>query len=97
MEFILKPSKFFLEQITELSDKTKRILENKLILAKQNPFRGKRILGYDLFLFRIRFEDAGKEKRAIYVVEENCVKVLCILDRDNDYKDLKKYLKKLGY
>ena len=52
MEFELKPSEFFLEQIEELSDKVSRIVEDKLRLLKINPFRFKRIEGYNLFLFR---------------------------------------------
>ncbi|MBI2135550.1 hypothetical protein HYU06_00590 [Candidatus Woesearchaeota archaeon] len=97
MEYIIKPSEFFLEQISELSDDAARIVEDKIRMLKINPFRFKRIEGYSLFLFRIRFEDNRKEKRAIYLVDKPYVKILCILDRDNDYKGLKKYLKQLGY
>lgn len=97
MDFILKPSKFFLEQLDELDKKAKRIVEEKLILAKKNPYRFKRIHGYSLFLFRIRFEDNKKEKRVIYLIDKPFVKILCVLNRDKGYKDLKKYLKKLGY
>ena len=60
MEYELKPSQFFLQQIEELSSESKRIIENKLRLAKVNPFRNKRIHGYNLFLFRIRFEEFEK-------------------------------------
>lgn len=93
----LLPSEFFLEQLDELTDKSKRIIEEKLLLIKENPYRHKRIQGYNLFLFRIRFEDNHKEMRLIYLVDKPDVKLLCILNRDNDYKDLKKYLTKLGY
>ena len=97
MEYILKPSLFFLEQVDELSDKAASIVDDKLKLLKINPFRFKRIEGHDLFLFRIRFEDNNKEKRIIYLVNKPNVELICILDRDKDYKDLRKYLKKLGY
>ena len=97
MEYILKPSKFFLEQLDDLNDKAKNILEDKLKLLKVNPFRFKRIEGYGLFLFRIRFEDNSKEKRVIYLIDKPYVEILCILDRSKEYKDLNKYLKKLGY
>ncbi len=96
MEYVLKPSHFFLEQIEDLSDKGARIVEDKLRLLKKNPFRFKRIEGYNLFLFRIRFEDKRKEKRIIYAVDKPNVEILCILDRDKEYKDLQKYLKNLG-
>ncbi len=97
MEYELKPSHFFLQQVEELSDGAARIVENRLRLVKINPFRNKRIEGYGLFLFRIRFEDNKKEKRVIYLVDKPYIKLICILDRDNDYKDLRKYLKNLGY
>lgn len=97
MEYILKPSQFFLQQIDGLSDEAARIIEGKLKLVKINPFRNKRIHCYNLFLFRIRFEDQHKEKRVIYLVDKPFVKILCILDRDKEYNDLKKYLKNLGY
>lgn len=94
---VLKPSQFFLEQVDELSNKAAVLLEEKLKLLKINPFRFKRIEGYNLFLFRIRFEDNRKEKRAIYLVNKPYVEIICILDRNKEYKDLKKYLNKLGY
>ncbi|MBI3035078.1 hypothetical protein HYY71_02040 [Candidatus Woesearchaeota archaeon] len=97
MEYELKPSHFFLQQIDELSDEAKRVVENRLRLVKVNPFRNKRIQGYNLFLFRIRFEEQHREKRIIYLVDKPYVKLICILDSDKEYKDLNKYLKGLGY
>lgn len=97
MEYEFKPSHFFLQQVEELSDEAARIVEDKLRLVKINPFRNKRIEGYGLFLFRIRFEDNKREKRVIYLVDKPYIKLLCLLDRKGDYKDLKKYLKSLGY
>jgi len=97
MEYELKPSHFFLQQIEELSDEAKKVVENRLRLVKVNPFRNKRIQGYNLFLFRIRFEEYHREKRVVYLVDKPYVKLICILDRDKEYKDLKKYLKSLGY
>lgn len=92
--FELIPTNFFLEQAEYLSDKSKRIISDKMKLIKINPFRYKRIFGYGLVLFRIRFKDRGKKKRLIYLVEDGRVKVVCILDRSNDYKDLRDYLRK---
>jgi len=93
-EYELIPSKFFLKQLDLISVEALQIIESKLNLIKQNPFRFKRIKGYDLFLFRIRFQDRRKEKRIIYLVNKPKVKIICILDRSNDYKDLKKFLNK---
>ncbi|HLG24656.1 MAG TPA: hypothetical protein VI564_07040 [Candidatus Nanoarchaeia archaeon] len=97
MNYTLIPTEFFLKQIDELNSQAKSIIIQRLELIKINPFRNKRIEGYSLFLFRIRFEDNKKEKRVIYLVDKPKVYVLCILDRDKGYKDLKKYLKSLGY
>ena len=97
MVYVLKPSHFFLQQADELSDEAAKLIGVKLKLAKVNPYRYKRIFGYRLFLFSIRFEDGRKEKRVVYLVDKPFIKILCILDRDKEYKDLKKYLKKLGY
>lgn len=97
MKYDIRPSKFFLEQVDDLSSEAAKLILDKLQLVKENPFRYKRIHGYELFLFRIRFADERKEKRVIYLVDKPDVKVLCILDRDKGYKDLNSYLKKLGY
>jgi hypothetical protein len=97
MEYELKPSLFFLQQVEELSDEAAKIIEDRLRLVKINPFRNKRIEGYSLFLFRIRFEDNKREKRVVYLVDKPYIKLICILDRKDDYKDLKKYLNNLGY
>lgn len=95
--WIIKPSYFFLEQLDSISDKAAKIIDEKLQLAKINPYRNKRIHEHNLFLFRIRFEDNQKEKRVIYIIRRPFIKVLCIIDRDKEYKNLKKYLKKLEY
>lgn len=97
MKWVLKPSAFFLEQLDGISDEAARIIDEKLKLVKINPYRSKRIRGYSLFLFRIRFSDSRKEKRIVYLIDNPYIKILCILDRDKEYKDLKKYLKRLGY
>lgn len=97
MGYILKPSQFFLEQCGELSDKAARIVEDKLRLLKVNPFRNKKLEGYPLFLFRVRFEDNQKEKRVVYLVDKPEVKIICIIERDSGYKKLRTFLKLQGY
>jgi len=97
MIYNLIPSKFFLKQLDLLSSKSLKIVESKLLLLKSNPFRFKRIVGQDIVLFRIRFSELNKDKRIIYLVDGNKIKVLCILDRKNNYSDLKNYLLKCSY
>lgn len=96
MSYEVIPSKVFLEQLDNLSDESKILIEKKITIIEENPFHFKRIIGHNLFLFRIRFEDLRREKRLIYLVEKNQVILLCILDRDKEYKDLEKYLQRLG-
>ncbi|MCK4997455.1 hypothetical protein KAS08_04070 [Candidatus Pacearchaeota archaeon] len=96
MNYILKPTNLFLEQLDNLSYKSRQILKEKLETLKINPILNKRIPEYNLFLFRIRFSDLRKEKRVIYFLDKKDVKILYILDRDNNYKDLKKYLVRFG-
>jgi len=96
MNYVLVPTKFFLEQLDELSYKARQLLREKLELLKVDPARNKRVLGYNLFLFRIRFSDFRKEKRVVYLIKGDEVRILCILDRDKDYKDLRGYLRRFG-
>jgi len=94
VEYNLKPTKFLLEQINELSPKAKSILKEKFNLLKIHPARFKQIEGYPYNLFRIRFQDLNKSKRLIYSIDKNEIKLLCIINRDKDYKQLDKYLSK---
>jgi mRNA-degrading endonuclease RelE of RelBE toxin-antitoxin system len=96
-DYKIIPSRFFLEQLEELSADSRSLIKEKLLLIKINPYRYKRIKGYGLFLFRIRFEDERKEKRVIYLLDGRKVKILCILDRDHEYKDLRNFLRRYGY
>lgn len=95
MNYVLKPTFLFLEQVDELSYRARQLLKKKLELLKINPTRNKRILGYNLFLFRIRFSDSKREKRVVYLLDKKEIKILCILNRDKGYKDLKIYLRRL--
>jgi mRNA-degrading endonuclease RelE of RelBE toxin-antitoxin system len=81
------------KQLLDLDNKSKRILKDKLNIAKENPFHFKRLTGFNKPTFRIRFSD-NLEKRLIYILEDNLIKLICILDRKKDYKDLDKYLSK---
>ena len=46
MEYEIIPSKFFLEQLDNISDEAAKIIEEKLHLAKINPYRFKKIEGF---------------------------------------------------
>ena len=94
MKYTIISTILFISQFKELHGKTRKNLKEKIELLKENPFRNKSLVSYKNF-FRIRFIDLNLEKRLIYSVKKDAVKLLFILDRKNDYKDLRKYLKKI--
>lgn len=97
MNFIIKALEIFENQIKDLDEKSKRIIQDKIILIKSNPYRYKKIHSR-LFskVFRVRLNIRGEETRLVYVVIEPNIILVCLLDRKKDYKDLEKYLKKIS-
>ena len=96
MSHEIKALKFFQQQISQLDEKSKRIIYDKIRLIKENPYRYKRIHSKQYSkVFRIRLSIQSKETRLIYVVIEPNIILVCLLDRDKDYSDLEKYLSKI--
>jgi len=96
MKFNIEATDEFYKQLDELDEKTKRILDNKLQLLKENPYRFKKLQGYKLKLFRIRFNVHDKAVRLVYTIIEPNVVLICFIARKKDYKDLTNYLKQFG-
>jgi len=96
MSFEIISSKFFIKQLEEFDSKTKRLIHEKIQLIKENPYRNKKVHS-KIFsrVFRVRLRIQGKEKRLIYVVLSPKIILACFIDRNKDYKDLEKYLKKI--
>jgi len=96
MNFELKPTDTFLEQIEKLSEKSKLQIKKKLELIKQNPFRFKAIHArlYSK-VFRVRLSIGSKETRLVYVVLGSKIILVCLLYRNKDYKELENYLAKI--
>jgi len=90
----IKISDDCLSQIKKLDEKAKEIIYSKIKLLESNPFHFKRLTGFNKPLFRIRFKSQNLEKRLVFVVDGNLVKLICILDRKHDYNDLAKYFEK---
>lgn len=95
MKFKLVSTKDFQEQSKNLDKKTKRIIDNKLDLILENPFRFKALKSSGHRLFRIPFKINSKEMRLIYKIIKPNIILICLLERKHNYKDLKKYLKNL--
>ena len=79
-----------LEEIATLDPSAAQLLERKLHLARENPFRYKRLYSPGRHLFCIKFSDRRKEKRLVYEVEKDAIIVRRIIDRDKDYRELRK-------
>lgn len=93
MRFEIKALEFFKNQIEQLDEKSRRIIDDKIQLIKENPYRYKRIRSKSFSkVFRIRISLQKKETRIIYVIIKNNIILVCLLDRKKDYKDLEKYL-----
>lgn len=96
MSFEIKATKHFLGQLAELSDSAKQLVDQKIDLIAQNPYRYKKLRSKQLSkVFRVRLNLDGQEKRLVYTVLEPNIILVVLLDRKSDYKDLEKYLKKL--
>ena len=89
MSFEVIASKFFLKQIKELDSKSKKLIHNKIQLIKENPSRNKKIHSNKFSrVFRVRLNINGKEKRLVYVILSPKIILVCLIDRDENYKDL---------
>lgn len=96
MTFKVIPTKFFLEQLSNLDAKSKRIVGSKVDMLRVNPYRFKRIHSKKFSkVFRIRLSLSGKDVRLVYVILEPNVILVCLLERSRGYKDLERYLKRL--
>lgn len=96
MSFKIIPSNTFLKQLKKINPKNRKLIEDKIELIKENPFRYKKIHSKDFSkVFRIRFSLDKKETRLSYTIVEPNIILVCLLNRKKDYKDLEKYLREL--
>ena len=96
MKFELVATEIFIEQIKNLDKKSKEQIKNKIDLISSNPFRFKRIHSKTIpNVFRVRLNIRHNEMRLIYAVLSPNIILVCLLNRKNNYTDLKKYLKEL--
>ncbi len=95
MSYNVKSLGIFERQVDRESQKSRRIISDKIRLIRENPYRFKRIHSKKFGkTFRIRLNLDKREVRMIYVILEPNVILVCLLERKNDYKDLEKYLNK---
>lgn len=95
MTLSLKPSKVFLAQVRELPQDERLLIAEKLELAKLNPYRYKSLSVPGLTkVFEIKITLKGLYSRIVYTIEGSELRVECIINRKNDFKDLVKLLHK---
>ena len=96
MKYAVKALGGFDKQVGKESKKSRKIIDDKIRLIEENPYRFKRIYSKRFRkAFRVRLNLDRREVRMIYVILEPNVILVCLLDRKKDYKDLEKYLDKL--
>ena len=95
MSYSLKPSKVFLSQIKDLPSNDKLLIAEKIKLAQLNPFRNKSLKVSGLTkVFEIKVTINQLYSRIVYTIHGNEIRIECIINRKNDFKDLLKLLQK---
>lgn len=93
MTFAVKLSPVMVKQLDKLDDRSRRIIWDKIRLIEENPFHFKKIHSQRFRkVFRVRLSIQNRETRMIYVVLEPNIIIVCLLERNRDYRDLEKYL-----
>lgn len=94
--FELVATTYFKGQFDSLALSDRKKIQQRLSLAKENPYRNKAVHSFRFGrLFRIRLEIGKKERRVIYAVIGSKLVVAGMLDRGKDYEDLEKLLANL--
>ena len=96
-KFELRYTRFFEKQWLGYDEKTKQLIEDKLILIKQNPFRYDTLEGY-MRVRKVKLSLEGKYQRLLYALhmpEVNQIFILGIFDRDKGYEEFERKFKKL--
>jgi hypothetical protein len=95
MNFVIKPSYLFLEQVRRHSKESRKLIGNKIDLIKENPYRFKSIHSKKFSkVFRVRLNLDGLESRLIYIIIEPGIIIACLLERKDDYKGLERMLER---
>ncbi|MFH0859887.1 MAG: hypothetical protein V1921_01670 [Candidatus Altiarchaeota archaeon] len=95
--FELLYTRFFEKQWLEYDEKTKHLIEDKLRLIKQNPFRYDTIEGYKRVL-KVKLSIEGKYQRLLYALhtpKTNQILILGVFEREKDYKDFERKFSQL--
>ncbi len=92
LEFNFKFTQYFLNQWEAYDGRTRKLIEDKLALIKQNPFRFPKHEGYR-FVFKVKLSVEGIYSRLMYAVflpDAKHITILGIFDRGAGYKDFER-------
>ncbi len=95
LRFNLKFTKYFLKQWETYDEKAKNLIQCKLGLIKENPFRFPKHEGYK-FVFKVKLTINNKFSRLMYAVfmpDSEHITILGLFDRGVDYKDFERLFK----
>lgn len=95
--FELRFTDYFLKQFGSYKEKEKGIINDKLSLIKEKPFRFERHEGFK-FVFKVKITVDDKFSRLMYAVfypDAEHITILGVFDRKADYKDFERVFKEL--
>ncbi|MBU1201230.1 MAG: hypothetical protein KKA51_01905 [Nanoarchaeota archaeon] len=97
LKFNLLFTKYFQEQWDKYDEKTKNLIQDKLKLIKENPFRFPKHTNYR-FIFKVKLSIQGKYSRLMYAVfmpDSEHITILGIFERKANYKDFENIFREM--
>ena len=97
LKFDFKFTHYFLNQWKVYDAKARKLINDKLSLIKQNPFRFPKHEGYR-FVFKIKISIEGEYSRLMYAVfmpDSKHITILGVFDRKAEYKDFERIFREL--
>ncbi|MBS3155670.1 hypothetical protein J4413_00345 [Candidatus Woesearchaeota archaeon] len=95
--FQFKFTSYFLKQWKGYDKRTKDLVQEKINLIKQNPFRFPKHEGYR-FVFKVKLSVGQRYSRLMYAVfmpDTKHITILGVFDRSASYKDFERLFKDL--
>ena len=95
MDLNYKFTEYFRKQWKGYDEKTRRRIEDKLRLIKENPFRYEKHYGYR-YVFKVKISIEDTYSRLMYSVfnpDKEHITILGIFDRKTNYKDFERIFK----
>ncbi|MDD5111598.1 MAG: hypothetical protein PHG85_03570 [Candidatus Altiarchaeota archaeon] len=95
--FELQYTRFFEEQWLGFGEKARRLIQDKLRLVKQNPYRYETLEGY-MRVRKVKLAIEGKYQRLLYALhmpDANQIFILGVFERDKGYEEFERKFSQL--